>query len=233
MWPKEPTTGSRTACSGLPQWQVGVHAVRSHLPEEEQGGTSICRTKERCLFGEVPHKDHIYSSHKGHAARAEDGSLITFCSDCGAYETSRAVLLKDVRRPETHAKRQTQWTAVNFKRIHPASKKPMDDNRRIKGRRIGVLGTPPIEVGSEMDRGHSAAEKGDVMRGAFSNAQGWILTKRSRPRKKEANGLLMPMTGYDDRTEKPGRRHPDDSGQRSIDCNGPGQEDCQYDPRQG
>ena len=91
----------------------------------------------------------MHTSHEDHTARTELGNLIPFCSARGANGSEKAVLLKERCQPNTRCKRLAQWAAINEKRVHPASRLPLSEYRKVDKGRACVLGKPPQELCEE------------------------------------------------------------------------------------
>ena len=94
-------------------------------------GCAMVGTKDRACPGKCRIQEQMHSSHVGHTAETVTGAKLVFCSDCGAYGTAKAVLLKSKCEPLLRCKRAAQWSAINTKQVHPTTNVPLVNYQRI------------------------------------------------------------------------------------------------------
>ena len=155
-----------------------MHTVWNHLKKRAKDGVAYPGVRDRDCAGWCRVRAQMHPSHRGHAAELEDGTTINFCSDCGAYGTTKAVLLKAKCRPETRAKRMAQWTALNLKRVHPVFKSGLGGYRRIE-QALGVFGTLP-KLPLTILPGSSQGAAAVRTREDFVTPQGWEFYEATR-----------------------------------------------------
>ena len=117
-----------------------------------RNGVAIFDQDEPCI-GHTKLRTVAHWSHDLHAALAGHDEVI-YCSSCGAYGSKRARLLKEhcqgreswknVKCPNANShtaalgRRRAQWTCLMVKHLHPHTKLPLRDRRRL-----GMQGRPP------------------------------------------------------------------------------------------
>ena len=157
-------------------------------------GCAMIGAKDKACPGKCRVQEQMHISHDGHTAETVNGTKIVFCSGCGAYGTTKAVLLKLRCEPQTKERRMVQWNAINTKHVHPTTNVPLVNYKRVP-RRSGMFGTPPqchpTAEGAVIPGSHEpptrAAGTGLVLgpqagalEGSFSSKEGWELYKAVR-----------------------------------------------------